>query len=490
MRDIKLNIEGPNSLEKNYIKNNSFSHVTGNQIRLLPFKTNPSGDKFGEDFKSFQGIVGELFRVLNNKSQVEVGKNHETLKIELKETIIKNAVGNVDTEHIDELSHMLSKLFFDEDDGLIKFNLKTLSYMNFINSHKAIKDVARYIFDLFMKEDFSAEDLKADDSDENLLNQLMLQSLPELSTAQTISDGRSYHNLFAEIKQQFVNDFKFLKNNDSLLLKHSEDFFKYYYFHYLSQVMIIFNDFGSSSPKVRPINFTMDWETLSESRLSSHTIGWKHLNKYSHSIFAHVNTLELLNYVQVDGIPLKDYHNIKMIYDSLDLMEQQEFKRCLDEVSNFYTKNITVFDTGKNWEHCEYLLNMDLYFTKLEDDILKAVYALWFKIRYQFENSPRSKPYSDYSKWYSHFVKVNYTKNRGRLGHTTVLSQELLLFLTRLCIGNEDKIRLKLLWDRLRERGVLFDETSKLEIIKLFEKINLIEKKSDSGDAQYVKSTI
>ena len=66
----------------------------------------------------------------------------------------------------------------------------------------------------------------------------------------------------------------------------------------------------------------------------------------------------------------------------------------------------------------------------------------------------------------------------------------MLLFLTRLCIGNESKIRLKTLWDNLKLRGIVFDETSKLEITKLFEKINLIEKKSDSGDAQYIKSTI
>jgi DNA phosphorothioation-dependent restriction protein DptG len=62
--------------------------------------------------------------------------------------------------------------------------------------------------------------------------------------------------------------------------------------------------------------------------------------------------------------------------------------------------------------------------------------------------------------------------------------------LTRVCIGSEDKIRLKILWDKLKDRGIVFDETTKLEITKLFEKINLIEKKSDSGDAQYVKSTI
>ena len=85
---------------------------------------------------------------------------------------------------------------------------------------------------------------------------------------------------------------------------------------------------------------------------------------------------------------------------------------------------------------------------------------------------------------------MNYTKTRGRLGSTTVLNQELLLFLTKLCVGQEEKIRLNELWEQLNLRGITFDEASKGEIIKLFERINLLEKKSDSGDAQYIKSII
>ena len=171
-------------------------------------------------------------------------------------------------------------------------------------------------------------------------------------------------------------------------------------------------------------------------------------------------------------------------------VEKVKFQECVNELITFYCENITVFDTGKNWEDCDRLLDLDRIYNNIELQIFKEIYRLWFKIKYQFENSSRSKPYSDYSKWFSQFGKVNYTKNRGRLGNTTILSQELLLFLTRVCIGTEDKIRLKTLWDKLKDRGIVFDETTKLEITKLFEKINLIEKKSDSGDAQYVKSTI
>ena len=36
-------------------------------------------------------------------------------------------------------------------------------------------------------------------------------------------------------------------------------------------------------------------------------------------------------------------------------------------------------------------------------------------------------------------------------------------------------------------RGVFLDQPSKDEVVKFYTKLNLIDKKSDSGDAQYVK---
>lgn len=487
---IELNKDGENGLEKRYFKNKAFSHVTGNQIKLLPFKTNPSGDSFSDDFKSFQGVIGELFRILNSKNQVANGKNNSLSKLDLKEKIIEAALKKVVTEHKAEFENVLNKLFFNEDHGLIKFNIKTLSYMNFINTNNAIKEVSKFIFDIYLADINNDLIIREDADNENLLHQLVIKCLPQLSDINTKSKITGYFNLFHEIKEQFDRDFKFLSSNNNLFLKHIEDFFKYYYFHYLNQLILDLKDFGRGTAKVKPIHYTMDWETLSETRLSSQGIGWKQLNKCSESVFAHVNTLELLNYILVDGNSLKDYRKIFEKISTFNNEEKENFQQCLDELINFYSKSISGLDTGKSWEDCDRLLELSLVNEIFNDNIHKSIYILWFRIKYQFENSSRSKPYSNYSKWYTHFGKVNYTKQRGRLGNTMVLSQELLLFLTRICIGLEDKIRLKTLWERFKDRGIVFDESSKLEITKLFEKINLIEKKSDSGDAQYVKSTI
>ena len=58
--------------------------------------------------------------------------------------------------------------------------------------------------------------------------------------------------------------------------------------------------------------------------------------------------------------------------------------------------------------------------------------------------------------------------------------------MTALCVKDK-KIRLNQLFEEYEKRGLFFDRYSKEEIIKLLTKLNLIDKKSDSGDAQYVK---
>ena len=62
----------------------------------------------------------------------------------------------------------------------------------------------------------------------------------------------------------------------------------------------------------------------------------------------------------------------------------------------------------------------------------------------------------------------------------------MLLTITTLCV-KEEKIKLKDLFERYEERGIYFDNTSKSEVVNLLTKLNYIDKKSDSGEAQYVR---
>ncbi|PNW27812.1 DNA phosphorothioation-dependent restriction protein DptG [Formosa algae] len=347
-----------------------------------------------------------------------------------------------------------------------------------------------FFYDIFLDEDTLTSEKLISSKNDNLFYKLIIDCLPELKTKKTNTKDVKYENLLDSIKKQFLIDFKFLASNEEFFLKHVEDLFKYYYFFYLTQLSQRLNSFGNQN-KIEPIYFSMEWEVLSKSRLA-YQYGWKKLSYSLNDLFSHAVTIELLNYITIDGIKLGDYVNIKEKFNQLPKENQEELLKKIEEISSFYTGHITVLNAGENWENCEkqiseYFKNNDY---KYSEDITIKLISLFKRVKYQFDNSSRKGARDKYDNWFVTFCTLNYLKKRGPLGNTTVLNQDLLLFLTKLCVGNEDKIRLNQLWERLKQRGLIFDEVSKTEIIKLFEKINLLEKKSDSGDAQYIKTII
>lgn len=493
---IELKNGSIDSLESTYLSNGKFSHKTGNTIKIFPFTTKHQA-ACNPDFRSFQGVVGECFRLSINKEfdKEFSSEKDNSFKKKLRNYLIDEVLEKVKTDRSEELKDIVISLFFDkEDGGLIKFNKEVLPYLNFFHSHNQLTETARFFYEIFLDNDVLAgPDLTVSKND-NLFYQLIVECLPELKPKKKSSSTSLYSNLFEEIKTQFTQDLKYLASNEEMFLRHVEDIFKYYYFYYLTQVANRLNSFGLNN-EVRPVFFSMDWETLSESRLT-YLSGWKRLQHDLTSLFAHANTIELLNYIEINGEPIGDYRQIREHWDSMNNSERIKLLDMVKSISRFYKSQIMnlkePFHTGCDWNKCEERLNdvLERKMGSLKDELGKEIYSLFHRVDYQFINSGRSKPYNDYAKWFNGFCHVNFLKTRGRLGSTTVINQEFLLFLTKLCVGQEEKIRLNVLWEQLKLRGMTFDEASKGEIIKLFERINLLEKKSDSGDAQYVKSII
>ena len=111
-------------------------------------------------------------------------------------------------------------------------------------------------------------------------------------------------------------------------------------------------------------------------------------------------------------------------------------------------------------------------------------------IMLQFESTRRSRANDAYKSSFSSFCKNNFLKRFGRCGNMLVLSEELLVLMTKVAIGDRKQVRLNELFDEFRKRGIYLDKQSQESIVEFYEKLNLIEKKSDSGDAQYVKGIL
>jgi len=102
----------------------------------------------------------------------------------------------------------------------------------------------------------------------------------------------------------------------------------------------------------------------------------------------------------------------------------------------------------------------------------------------------RKNALDKYLKAFEKQVASPFIINRGRAGKVLVMDQDRLILLTNIAIGEKKKVRFQELLNEFNSRGIYFDIKSQVELINVYEKVGNIERKSDSGDAVYVKTTI
>lgn len=485
MIDLKLNSD---AIDKAYIVGSTFKHPTGNTIKLFPFRTK-GAEKCVNEFRLFNGIVGECFRIARGEKFDPKFKTEKsaTFNTKLKEYIIEQAKSKVSTDYTNKFEEILQSLFFEDKNRLIKFNGQVLPYMNFTDDHPALKDISRFFLDVLVDKKTLQEISDSSSSADNLFYQLLVECLPEHKDQDYGASSIPFTNEINDIQILFRSDFETLSSDKEGLLNNIENLFKLYYFFYMIQLTKRLNHFGQLK-EMSPVYFTLDWEAISASRIG-YEFGWKSIEPDVWKLFTHANTVELLNYISINGKQLGSYEEIFAIHEKLDDQSGKQLIKSVTELRKYYV-NICPVDLNEEEALHDVKSALDKIVRQDDCDLLQEIKHLYVTVDFVLEKTGRKAAGNRYADWIYRFIKINYTKTRGNLGLTTNLTQEVLLFLVKLCVGKENKIRLNQLWKEMERRGIIFDEGSKTEIIKLFERINLLEKKSDSGDAQYVKSII
>lgn len=180
-----------------------------------------------------------------------------------------------------------------------------------------------------------------------------------------------------------------------------------------------------------------------------------------------------------------DYQQLRELFAGYNDSEAATAAENLDALLRFYTKVVPVEKT--TWEPFESEFQRKVAASRYQNELEHKVLEFFYRIEYQFDHSTRKAKRLSFANWFLVFCKKNFLKSRGRNGYSLNLTQEMLLFMTKLCIGDQEKIRFNDLIVAFNKRGIYFDEDTIKAIAELFEKINLIEKKSDSGDAQYIR---
>ncbi len=134
--------------------------------------------------------------------------------------------------------------------------------------------------------------------------------------------------------------------------------------------------------------------------------------------------------------------------------------------------------------------NLDIT-NKPSESVTQAMLRILSSAFAQFQDgSTRKRALDGFVTVFENQVAKGFFQTRGRFGKVAVLDQDMILMLTNLIIGNKQKIRFQDLMEGFQERGVFFDIQSEESLLDLYERVGNIERKSDSGDAVYVKTTI
>lgn len=460
MKKYKLDLDYIHESFKFSDKGVGLTHKQGHKYKLLPYAANEK-----TLVSDFRGVIGAFSRFISNK-ELKEEFNVDTFIEEVTEQIAEFE-GDMSKETFKDIINTM----FIKNKALVDFDIKTINY---ISSTNADDKIAKFLYSVLYDVSLNEDVLKHYDSNtENILYKLALKSLPELKEKKIPND--EYKCYLPFIKDLFINDFKFLIKNEELYKESLKRFLEYYYAFYVSQLSMKLDRFEQADlTKPDKIYYTLSWESTSKNRIA-YRLGWELLKGKVNSLFSHAITLELLNHHGLEE--QLGYVELANIYRE---MNEEDISKQINSVFYEYTSHVR--DT--TWDNFK--------FTSRETNIngFKEVYKLFDAIEFQFLKSTRSRAYEAYRNWFVKFVFDNFAKKRGPLGYSLNITEEDIILMTKICIKDSDRIKLNTLFNEFELRGLFFDRDSKMKIIQLYEKLNLLEKKSDSGDAQYVRSIL
>ncbi len=275
------------------------------------------------------------------------------------------------------------------------------------------------------------------------------------------------------LQEKFIHDFEFLASKPHYLLEHITNFLSLYSFLYTSQIALNLKEWSSGIPQNKPLFFVLESEKVSAERTKVINGGWKSFSRASHYLFPMLSTLQLIQNKNARK-PLWQIYK--------EANESNDHMQYINSIDDYCKRFVEARNLKK-----EFVKSSDLEsaFDQLFDLALAQfdkVYADPSTTRYQANEKVISA--------LREYTAKGLVKSKGRIGNILILTQDNLLLLTNVIIGDKKQLRFNDLIEELKVRGVYFDETSEERLIEFYERIGNVERMSDSGDDLYVRQTV
>ncbi len=269
------------------------------------------------------------------------------------------------------------------------------------------------------------------------------------------------------LDELFTKDVAFLSKNTHYFTQHAEQFLKLYLFLYTSQLALNLHPHTFKKPESRPLYFILNYEKASTERKKLVHEGYQTLYEHAKYIFPFLSLLETL-------MKIMERPNLRLYELPLLLDDTQEA--------------VSVLGGFEKQFRIARKLPPSLIEHKIRDEVLQSLLNSVYE---QFhDQSSRKDIFDKYRRAFERQTAEPFIQGRGRFGKVLVLEQDTILLLTNIAIQERKQVRFQDLVHEFNMRGVYFDQQSQNALIELYERVGNIDRKSDSGDAVYVKTTL
>lgn len=447
-------------------------HDTGEVLDVLPFLSKRTRKIKGQ----FNKVLGDYVRNI--------------CEVKLDEKSLKKPIDFFISEEENELSeHIASSVEFNHEDDKHYFIRFVDQYLF---NQEEIKPIHPYLFN-FIKINSSLNNEFGKYS--NFMNSVLAignleiktifksKETDDILTELILNEMDVLKELEQEKKEQYqalLEPFTRLYQEDLIYLSQYKDYFlnafplltHYYVFMYACQLVVKFERFTESAfDEAHPLYFTLEWESVSKRRKAADELeGLRYIKEKSINLFPHIHTISHLSHNSLNQ-PNSDGKRAFIPYYEL----QQMIKKRGQDYEKEYLKEL------KQWI-VQYSRLKNIESKKEPVDLADAFNILFNCLKEGMSSEVSYK----YGQNIEDLGSSQFIKSRGSTGQVFNIKHDFLLLLTAVSVKNK-RIPLNDLFLEFRKRGVALDRYSKKEVITLLDKLNILDKKSDSGDAHYVK---
>jgi DNA phosphorothioation-dependent restriction protein DptG len=418
---------------------------------FYPLNSKDNGSQAIFDSKAILGLIISFVSNRKIKDNFDFDEFKKSCRENLKSIVS-------DVKYID----MVCKIYLDSE---LYLKLSPLMYQLY-NSKDKSKSAFNVIFKPFLVDvTFNLET----NHNLNFIEKHIVKIFFNHCQDNKVSNSSIVPSYLEFLSNTFKKDFLFLVESKEYFLDNIDRLIKFYTFIYASQLALNLKPYFLEKPISRELYFILNTEKTSQERKKLVDNSYKTLFEKVGYIFPYLSLLEHLSNIT-------DKEDLRF-YQILDLLEESE-------------ENIKIIDEFNN----KFRERSKLNSKKLDSKSLEESMGNLLNSAYdEFFDPFNSKigVFNKYKNAYEKQIAKDFIQSRGRFGKVCVLDQEMIIFITNLAIGKERKfLHFEELMKELESRGVYFDYKSKDALLALFERVENIERKSDSGDSVYVYKTV